>query len=350
MAITRSQKVRLGIFVGAGGAILVAGLVLLAGMKLGEKRDRYRVRFSDANLSLSGLEVGAPVKYSGVRVGRVDAIRVDPADVSVIEVTLSLQGGTPVAEDSQASAASMGITGLKYIELSRGSRTARIRAPGETIPAGQSLMDELTDRAAAISNKLDALIDNLHEFTTPDMRDRVAGVLDNANRLLQTADATVVENRANLQQTFEKIGQASVQVEALTREIRATAEKTDALLDRAGPRVDQTLAEAQALVAELRRTREQLDGVLGDARATLRVAQAALGEEGAAKAVKSIHRVAERGYLVLAQSQEEIDAALGHLKETSENLSAFSQRIKENPSLLILGGVDRGGGREGGDR
>jgi ABC-type transporter Mla subunit MlaD len=61
MAVTRSRKVRLGIFVGAGLFLLVGGLVLLAGVKLGERRDRYVIRFSDPSYGLSGLEVGAPV-------------------------------------------------------------------------------------------------------------------------------------------------------------------------------------------------------------------------------------------------------------------------------------------------
>jgi len=56
----------------------------------------------------------------------------------------------------------------------------------------------------------------------------------------------------------------------------------------------------------------------------------------------------ERGYLVLVQSQEEIETAVERLRETSENLSVFSQRIKDDPSLLLLGrGEERGLRREG---
>jgi len=330
MAVTRAQRVRLGIFVVAGTAALVGGLLLLAGMKLGQKRDHYSVRFSESNHSLNGLEVGAPVKYSGVRLGRVDSIRVDPKDVSTLIVELTLNGGTPVAEDSVASAGSMGITGLKYIELSRGSRAARIRSPGEIIPEGPSLMDELTDKATAISAKVEKLLENLNTFTTPDMRARAAGLLDNANHLIQTTDATVAENRGNLKELSEKIAKASVQVEALTRDLQTTAGRVNAILDDAQPKVASLLTEANGLVTELRQTRAQLDQVLVTAKTTL-------GEEGVGKTAQSANKLLDRGNLFLRQSQEEIETSLVHLRETTENLSVFSQRIKEDPSLLLLG-------------
>lgn len=333
MAVSRAQRVRLGIFVITGVAALVGGLVLLAGLKLGEKRDGYTVRFSDSSMSLSGLEVGAPVKYSGVRIGRVDAIKVDPKDVSVLLVQLSLNGGTPVAEDSVASAGTLGITGLKYVELSRGSRGARIRSPGEDIPAGPSLMDELTDRAETIARKVDLLLENLNAFTTPDMRARATKLIDHTDRLILTTEATVAENRGNLKDLSQKIAQASAQFESLSRDLQGTASRVNGMLDDAQPKVAHLLSEADGLVSELRQTRAQLDQVLTAARATL-------GEDGLGKTSQSANKLLERGNLVLLRSQEELEASLLHIRETSENLSVFSQRIKEDPSLLLLGNAE----------
>lgn len=341
MAVTRAQKARLGIFVAVSTALLLGALGILAGSRLGQKHDRYSVRFSEASQSLSGLEVGAPVKYSGIRVGRVDSLAVDPKDVSVLVVTLSLNAGTPVAEDSVASAASQGITGLKYIELSRGSRTARIRAPGEVIPAGASVFDQLTDDAAVIAQKVEALVDNLNQLTNPRMRERVEAVLDSTGRLAAAAEATVSENRGNLREISGRIARASDQMEALTRELRGTTGRVNALLDGAQPQIQKLLEDSTALVGELRQSRAQLDQVLASA-------QVALGDEGAGKAVRSANSLLERGSLILRQSQEEIDDTLSNLKETSGNLSAFSQRIREDPSLLLRGGEEKG--REASER
>jgi phospholipid/cholesterol/gamma-HCH transport system substrate-binding protein len=342
MAVTRAQKARLGVFVAVSAAALLGALALLAGTKLGQKHDRYGVRFSEASQSLSGLEVGAPVKYSGIRVGRVESLAVDPKDVSVLVVTLSLNAGTPVAEDSTAAATSQGITGLKYIELSRGSRTARIRAPGEVIPAGTSAFDQLTDNAAIISQKIDLLVDNLNQLTTPATREKVVQLIDNTNKLLTTAEATLAENRANLRHLTAKVAQATEQVDGLARDLRGTAVRVNDMLEGAQPQVKRALADTAALASELRQSRAELDRAL-------QAAQAALGEEGAGRTVKSVNRLVERSSLVLTQSQEELDATLEHLRETSENLSVFSQRIREDPSLLLRGG-EEAGGKESGEK
>ncbi|HYU15587.1 MAG TPA: MlaD family protein, partial [Candidatus Acidoferrum sp.] len=203
--VTRAQKLRLGIFLAAGLAVLIGGLAILAGLKLGERRDSYVVRFRDSGVSLSGLDIGSPVKYSGIRVGRVDAIRIDPDDVSVIQVELSLDHDTPVADDSVANLGSQGITGLKYVELSRGSRTARVRVPGEEIPPGTSLLDNLAQRADQIAVKAETVLDRVAVLAGPDMKERLARLLDRSEELLGTVDSVLRENRESLKTLAERV-------------------------------------------------------------------------------------------------------------------------------------------------
>lgn len=338
MAVTRAQKVRLGVFVATGLTALVGGLIVLAGMKLGETRDAYTVRFSQGEISLSGLDVGSTVKYSGIRVGRVDGIRVDPADVSTIVVQLSLDGGTPVAENSVASLGSLGITGLKYIELSRGDQGARIRAPGEEIPSGPSMMDELTDQASGIARKLNHLIEQLNTFTSPTNQTKVTEILDRTNRLLETTEATVAENRGNLQMVSQRVASLSTELEGASKDLRQTVRQANELLRTTQPRVLGLADEATKLVSELRETRAKVDLVLETSQATLEATRTTVGPEGLGKTLASVDQLVTRGYLVLLQSQEDITEATGHMKETAENMSVFSERIKEDPSLLLLGG------------
>jgi len=338
MAVTRAQKVRLGVFVATGLTALVGGLILLAGMKLGETRDSYTVRFEQGAISLSGLDVGSPVKYSGIRVGRVESIRVDEKDVSTIVVTLTLDGGTPVADNSVASLGSLGITGLKYIELSRGEKGARIREPGEEIPSGPSLMDELTDQASDIARKLNHLIEQLNTFTSPSNQAKVTEILDRTNRLLETTEATVSENRGNLQLVSKRVAELSTELEGASKELRQTVRQANELLRTTQPKVHGLADEATALVTELRTTRAKVDLVLETSQSTLEQAQTTVGPDGLGKTLASVDQLVTRGYLVLLQSQEDITESAGHLKETAENMRIFSERIKEDPSLLLLGG------------
>jgi phospholipid/cholesterol/gamma-HCH transport system substrate-binding protein len=316
---TRAQKLRLGIFLAVGLTVLVGGLVILAGMKLGEQRDRYRVRWTDGAVSLSGLEIGSPVKYSGIRVGRVDSVRIDPDDVGVIVVELSLDGGTPVAEDTKANLGSQGISGLKYIELSRGSASARLRKPGEEIPAGSSLFDSLAGQAEDIARKVDAVLDRLVDLTGPDMKARIAGVLERSDQLMGTVDGLLQDNREALKTLASRLAGTATQVEAMAAELAGTARRANLLLD-----------ESAALLRSARATPERVNAFLEQGTAVLASTRTLLGADGLQKALGGINSVD-------LQSRHEVIEAIAYLRETAENMSALSQRLRDDPSLLIRG-------------
>jgi phospholipid/cholesterol/gamma-HCH transport system substrate-binding protein len=210
-------------------------MLILAGMKLGESRDTYTVRFSQANVSLSGLEVGSPVKYSGLRIGRVEAVGVAKDDVGVILVTLSIDGGTPVAEDSKANLGSMGITGLKYIELTRGSKEAKLRKPGAVIPEGASLIDDLTDQAGEIARKVQVTLDNVNALTGPDMKDRVSRLLDRSERTLAEVEGLLVENRDSFKLLSARLAVTADEVSNIASGLNGTVERANGLLDTIQP-------------------------------------------------------------------------------------------------------------------
>lgn len=321
MAATRAQKVRLGVFVALGLLVMVGGLVALAGARLGEERDAYVIRYEEGVVSLSGLEVGSPVKYSGIRVGRVDHIRIAPDDLSVIEVGVSLTQGTPVAKDSQANLGSMGITGLKYIELTRGTREAGLRDPGGSIPPGSSGLDELTSRAGEIAEQVSTTLDRVNALVAPDMRDRLASILDRTDKLLATLDATVEENRIALKGLV-------AEAERLTAEVADIAATTNSLLSRAAPGIDRSLRAITRLMGQLEGTRENLDATLASADAMMQSANDAL---------VGMLPLIDHGNLLVQQSRENLVEALGFLRETAESLSDFARRVREDPSLLLLG-------------
>ena len=317
--ITRAQKVRLGIFIGVGLTVLVGGLVILGGSKLVERRDHYLVRFREAAVSLNGLDVGSPVKYSGIRVGRVDSVRVDPNDVSVILVELSLDHKTPIAVDTMANLGSQGITGLKYIDLTRGTSGARVRKPGEEIPAGTSLFDSLALQAGQIATKVEAVLDRLSDMTGPDQKDRIARVLDRTEALLTTVDAMLTENRESLKKLAE-------QVEVVATELAGTAKQANALL-----------GEATQLVKNAKATPVRLNAFLEQGTAVLAESRVVLGPDGLQRTIGAVNAV-------IGQTRQQLVEAIGLVREAAENASAFTQKLRDDPSLLL-----RGSGSEEGE-
>ena len=71
--------------------------------------------------SVSGLRVGADVEMSGVPVGRVVDIRLDPDPLrNQAVVRLRLNKDLQLSDDSMASVRTSGLIGDKYVSLSRG--------------------------------------------------------------------------------------------------------------------------------------------------------------------------------------------------------------------------------------
>lgn len=313
MGATRAQRVRLGIFVGVGLAVLAGGLIILAGMSLGEQRDPYTIRYDDGGVTLSGLEIGSPVKYSGIRVGRVDVIRIDPKDVGVVIVEISLNEGTPVATDSKASLGSMGITGLKYIELTRGSKGAVIRKPGDTIPPGMSTLDGLANQAGEIAEKVNSALDRVNEFVGPDMKQRVASVLDRTDKLLETTEATIAENRASMKTFSTNLAAASVRFDDISLRV-------DSMLLGAQPHFERAVRDGAKTLRNVRDTSGELSGFLTESR----------------KAMGSADKLMSSGNIALMQSRESLVDGLRDLRVAAENFKDFSRRIREDPSLLII--------------
>lgn len=115
---TRTIEIAVGIFVALG----LAGLFMLAMQvsNISEYRntDGYTVHAYFTNIG--GLKVRAPVTVSGVRVGRVTAIRYDPERFQArVEMTLSAAHDYLPA-DTQASIYTAGLLGEQYIALEPG--------------------------------------------------------------------------------------------------------------------------------------------------------------------------------------------------------------------------------------
>ncbi len=332
--ITRSQKVRLGVFVLVALLMLLGLLAAVLGSTVFADRDRYQIRY---DISVSGLEVGAPVKYNGVRVGRVDRIWIDPDRISQTVVAISLQKDTPIKENSSAVLNVQGITGLRFIELVGGTSSARTLPPDSTIQAGTSVVDKLTGQAEALSLKAEQLINQMLALTGDENRALVGDVLERAGSLMNTLDTTVTANAGKLSEVLDNLNKASFKLTAALDEIRLAARDT------------------RDAVSSIRRKAEgvldakRVAGVLDDARAAVGDVRARLGKDELGKFTRALNRLTakteslvERIDLVVARGRQDLSATLRYLAETTENLRDFSRLIREDPSRLLRAQERRG--------
>ena len=99
--------------------------------------DSYLIETRFANAG--GIHPGSSVLLSGVTVGRVEGVRMDPSDYSAI-VTLKLRKELRLPADSMASVKTSGLIGDKFIALSPGADETFLKA-GERITLTESAVD-----------------------------------------------------------------------------------------------------------------------------------------------------------------------------------------------------------------
>ncbi len=134
----RQSSVELGV-----GLFVLLGIVCVGYLTfrlgevevLGEKFYPLNARFT----SVTGLKVGAQVEIAGVQVGRVDAIVLDPRDLTAL-VRLRIREGIVLTEDVIASVKTAGLLGDKYIQISPGG-SDRVLQPGDTIVETEPPLD-----------------------------------------------------------------------------------------------------------------------------------------------------------------------------------------------------------------
>jgi phospholipid/cholesterol/gamma-HCH transport system substrate-binding protein len=132
------------------GLFVVVGFVCFAWLS---------VRLGDINLfgsptyqltasfgSVSGLKSGAIVEIAGVPVGKVDDIRFDATRYEAV-VTLAIDNGITLQEDSIASVRTAGIIGDRYIDISPGGSDVEIQDGGRIFETESAInLEELVSK------------------------------------------------------------------------------------------------------------------------------------------------------------------------------------------------------------
>lgn len=310
MASTGSQRVRLGIFLVASGAVLLAFLAVVVGSKLLQKHDAYYMEYTGK--SLTGLVSGAQVKYHGINVGQVADLYVDPEDITKIVVRVSLRKDTPIRADTKAVVAGNLVTGQKYIEITAGSPQAKTLPPGSQIPSGQSFVDDLSGEAVELMVKLDAIMSNMVELTGEENRAAVKASLEGIQQLTSRTEQMVQENRSDVARVTGSLAEASASLADISRSLAAASDT----LNRA-------MGDIRALTSHFREdlTRVSLKETVNNLNTF----------------VNNADRAMVHSDLVIQETRESIIRSLEDLEVTLDNLKETTTIVRDDPSILLRG-------------
>jgi phospholipid/cholesterol/gamma-HCH transport system substrate-binding protein len=268
------------------------------------------------------MEVGSPVKYLGINVGTISDIRINPQDITSIIVELSLKPGTPIKKDAKADIVSLGITGMKAIEIRGGTNEADLLKPGSYLQAGSSLASEITGKAEIIAEKAEHVLNNLQVFTHPDTLAKITAALrkfskmtDDADRAILRIDDIIAQNRENIDSTIQN-----------ANKISASILETTSTLEKTMTRIDQLVQS------------DSIGDIIGNAR---EISQK-LKETNITQLIDDLAAVVKQTKDLLIKVDDDINKGSKGLIETQDmlrsilrNLEEASRKINNNPSVLI---------------
>jgi phospholipid/cholesterol/gamma-HCH transport system substrate-binding protein len=283
---TKANYVAVGAFVLACVIGLVVTIMWLAGVQYAQEYSYYQADFKG---SVTGLGKGTVTRYNGIDVGRIADLIFDPNDPQSVIVTLQLQPGLNIRQDSIATIDSQGLTGGTYVEISGGTaKSPTLTAqPGQKYPVirtKQSGLLQLEQSAPEVVAKLNVAATRLNDLLNDDNRRAIAHVL------------------ANLDETTEVIARRSGDIDAI---LRNTNEAT-ANLNKASANFQPTLEHVDQTV-------DKFGKVAGDA-------DAFINGDG------------------LAQ----LSSLIGDLRRLVANLNQFSDQLNRSPTSLIFGDRRKG--------
>jgi phospholipid/cholesterol/gamma-HCH transport system substrate-binding protein len=287
-----------GLFVLGLGAAFIIGILWLA---TGAFQAKYDLYLAIVDESVSGLNLNAPVKYSGVEVGKVSEMELDPNNPARVRLIFAIKRGTPIKEDTVAVLRIQGLTGIAYIELTGGSLNA---APLRAAAAGR--MPEIRTKAslsARLENMLSTLLAKLDSTSTS-----INAIFSKENRVA--------------------ISSAVTDISTIARTIAARKEALDAGIENAA----RTFENSARVSAEMGAVIERI----GDSADAIRVMgnDASKASVSAGKTVESIGGDVKR---FTVDTLPELERFIGELIVLTASLRRLSERAERDPRSLLFG-------------
>lgn len=166
----------------------------LAKYGLQEDYRLYKIEMED---SIAGLAKDSSVKLHGVDIGRVAEIRINPEDITKINIFVQIKEGVPIKEDMIASTQMLGVTGLLSIEIHGGTNEAKTLVPtDEYIPiikSKPSLLSKITDSLGGLSEKLTSLLTRSESLLSDKNLDNMSKILDNVEKMSAKGEAVEIQ-------------------------------------------------------------------------------------------------------------------------------------------------------------
>ena len=299
METTRAERIKIGAFMLLCGIMICVFLGYVLSRFLNKEFDNYYTVFSE---SVIGLYKDAQVKLNGIDVGNVTEIAIDSSNLSQVIVRFRVNKGTPIKLGTRAGMThGISLTGEKQIVLSGGRFDEPDIAEGGFVPAEKTAFDAIANKATDIIGHVDSLMTNLNSLFSEENTQSISNSLKN----FESATQNLNRLTQNLNTPINNISNAANSMKNVLAEIEEAK-----IAAKAGENMDVL--------------KEKLEAI--DTKAM---------NENLTQAMESIKQLTQRLDQVVYKNQDQVGDAVVELNAVLENLEEFTQKIKNNPSVLI---------------
>ena len=331
---------KIGLFIIIGTIIAAIGVVALGLGTIFQKKILVETYIDE---SVQGLDVGSPVKFRGVPVGKVETISLTSAEYPtkrryvLVRIGLTTKifladAGSPsftteVEKGLRVRLASQGVTGAAYIEADYQDPTRnppleidwRPRYP--YVPSSLSRITQLSESLDRILRSVETidiggLVGGLEKSLTT-----ITKVAEGANldKISGQATAFLTEVRETNRQLQGLLG--SNDIKSAFRDSAAAASGAREMIERAQGPVNQMLADLPRAAASLDRMVKRLDSVSAD-----------LPETSA-----QLRQTLQRMNRLIATQQQGIAATVENLQAISNDIKELTESSRKYPSQVLFG-------------
>ena len=341
MTAGRGLFLRVGVLILVGLGLAVGFVLFFTGQQLGSRAPSSETYLRE---SVTGLEVGAPVRYRGVAIGRVTEIGIagheygaatadptaaayqlvlvrfalDPRRISDNAVTSQQQ---LVASGLRVRLASQGVTGVAYLEL---DFVDPERFPASPVPWTPRAMvvPSIPSTIAQVQTTAEEILGRLRGVPIETMVQDLAGLVAELRRQAATLPlGEVAEEARGTLAAARRVAESPDFAATLAETRRAVSELRELI---GGPELRAGISGLTAASAELQRATTRLPAVITQLETTLRTARGTTSDVSA-----------------------DLAPLLRDLRATSANLRDVTEQLRRNPSQTLLGAPPP---REGRDR
>jgi phospholipid/cholesterol/gamma-HCH transport system substrate-binding protein len=335
---------KIGIFVISALAVGIAGVIILGVGALFQKQVLVETYIDE---SVQGLDIGSPVKFRGVQVGKVEQITLTSVQYPTRRRYVLVRAGLypsmfqyPLVDVSdpgfmgeiekglRVRLAAQGLTGTAYLEADYLDPARHPPLPIDWqptypyIPSARSTITRLTESIDTILRNLESI--DIQRLTT---------VMESS--LMAVTKFTEAAN-------LEKIGP---QINAILAEFAQTNHQLKQIVS--GPELKSTIADASAAAGRARqmieRAEQPLNQVLADLPQTSEKIKNVVGKldaattdlpETAAQLKQNLRRLDR----FIAAQQQDLETVVRTIRAISENVKEITDDAKTYPGQLLFGG------------